>query len=225
MVADVRAGGLLLAFEGIDGCGKSTQASRFVERLKARDAERVVHLLREPGGTEFGERVRDLLLHGEEMDPLSETLLYMASRAELYAQRVLPALARGELVVLDRTHYSTVAYQGAGLDVDEALILQLARVATRGVEPACIVLLDIPVEVAVERLNAGQAEGPDRIEARSREYFERVRASYLRFAAAAPDGFVVLDGRAEIDLLGRDVDAVLLPMLPGAARQGAHEHE
>jgi dTMP kinase len=215
--------GLLVAFEGIDGCGKSTQATRFLERVQSTSAPRKAQLLREPGGTEFGECVRELLLHGGAIDALTETLLYMASRAELYAQHVLPALERDELVVLDRTHYSTMAYQGSGLDVDEDFILRLARATTQGREPDRIVLLDLPVDDACTRLGAasangpanGPTDGPDRIEARGAEYFERVRAAYLRFAKADPATFVVVDASRAVDDVESAVDASLADALGG----------
>ncbi len=199
--------GVLVAFEGIDGCGKSTQGAALVERLRA-SGPREVLAVREPGGTAFGERVREMLLHGGAIDPLTETLLYMASRAELYAGCVLPALARGAIVVLDRTHWSTAAYQGGGLGVDEALILATARAATRDREPDRILLLDVPVEAALGRLGATGA-GPDRIEARGAAYFERVRAAYLRYARAAPGRFAVLDGTASEAEVARAVDEAL----------------
>lgn len=209
--------GLLVAFEGIDGCGKSTQAARFLERVTGRVAPRRAQLLREPGGTRFGEGVRDLLLHGGAIDPLTETLLYMASRSELYAQVVLPTLDRDELVVLDRTHYSTMAYQGHGLDVDEELILRLARAATRGREPDRIVLIDVGVEEAGRRLGNGSAGAPDRIEARGAEYFDRVRAAYLHYAQQDPGRWVVVDGEQAVDEVAASVDAALGDILEGAA--------
>lgn len=209
------ARGLLIAFEGIDGCGKSTQAASFLERMRRQPLHREAQLLREPGGTEFGERVRELLLHGGVMDALTETLLYMASRAELYVQRVLPALERDELVVLDRTHYSTMAYQGSGLDVDEEFIMQMARAATKGREPDRIVLIDLPVEEATARMAAGSAEAPDRIEARGDAYFEQVRAAYLRYAEADPERFRVVDGACGQDDVAAAVDASVSDLLDG----------
>ena len=214
--------GLLIAFEGIDGCGKSTQAQRFVERHQERVAPRAIGLVREPGGTPFGERVRELLLHGDGMSPLPEMLLYMASRAELYTTCVGPALDRDEVVVLDRSHYSTAAYQGSGLDVDEELIFELARRATGGREPDRVVLLDTPVVEAARRrqgvvpvgADAG-SEGPveDRIESRGDAYFETVRAAYLRYAAAAPDRFRVVDGTGDAQAVVARVDAALEDLL------------
>jgi dTMP kinase len=218
----VSRSGLLIAFEGIDGCGKSTQAARFLERAASLISPRPAQLLREPGGTEFGERVRELLLHGGAMDSLTETLLYMASRAELYAQRVLPALEQDELVVLDRTHYSTMAYQGGGLDVDEDFILQMARAATRGREPDRIVLIDVDVHEAGRRLNADSLAAPDRIEARGAAYFQRVRAAYLGFAREEPTRWVVIDGAQGVDEVAAAVDSSLVGVLhPWHSSKGA----
>jgi dTMP kinase len=195
MVGTPQPAGCLLALEGIDGCGKSTQAELLLGWLRERRPDGKVELLREPGGTPLGEDVRELLLRGAERGPMTEMLLYMASRAELYEQRVLPALARGELVLLDRSYYSTAAYQGAALDQDEDTILELARLVTRGREIDKVVLLDIDPRQAAVRM-AGEA---DRIESRGLAYFERVTAAYRAFAEAAPERFLVVDASEQPD--------------------------
>lgn len=212
--------GLLIAFEGIDGCGKSTQIARCRAWL-AEHAARSVEVLREPGGTDLGEHVREWLLHGENRDPLTEMLLYMASRAELYRARVLPLLDAGAVVLLDRSHYSTAAYQGAGLGLDEARIFDLAAWATGGRRPDRVVWLDLPVAAAEDRRRAAARHreagtraaggvpsrdphdaapaGDDRIERRGRAYFERVVAAYRRYAADDPARWLVLDATASVE--------------------------
>lgn len=191
-------GGLLVALEGIDGCGKSTQRTTVEALLAERRPGVPLHVFREPGGTALGEDVRGLLLRGAERGPLTELLLYMASRAELYAARVLPALAAGETVLLDRSHYSTAAYQGAGLGEDEAFILDLARHTTRGREPDRILWLDLdPTDAAARRAASGDAQ--DLIEARGGAYFERVAAAYGRYAAADPGRWRRVDARGTPD--------------------------
>lgn len=211
MVGGPARAGLLVAFEGIDGCGKSTQ----IERSRAwlsdpQGAGRDVVLLREPGGTDLGERVREVVLHGGSCEPLTEMLLYMASRAELYRLEVLPALSTGRVVLLDRSHYSTAAYQGAGLGLDEQRILDLASWVTDRREPDLIVLLDVPVDVAEARRTGGArsaeaADEGDRIERRGAEYFERVRAAYLGYAARDPSRFLTIDARGAPDEVARQV--------------------
>lgn len=188
----VSAGGLLLALEGIDGCGKSTQVARLARWLDDERPGRAVRVLREPGGTELGERVRALLLHGGEMTPLAETLLYMAARAELYAEVVHPALAAGEIVLLDRSHYSTAAYQGAGLGLDEEWIAATAERATGGRRPDRVLVLDLPCDEARARR---RTLADDRIERRGEPYFERVAAAFRRFAAGEPVRVRLVDGR------------------------------
>jgi len=188
--------GLSLALEGIDGCGKSTQAGRLIEWIRSRDPSREVLQVREPGATPLGEQVRELLLRGGELGSLAEMLLYMASRAELYERVVGPALERGALVLLDRSYYSTVAYQGAGLGLDRERILALSRWVTAGQAPDRVLLLRLPVSVAAGRLAAGE---DDRIESREQAYFERVAAAYDALAAAEPARFVVLDATSAPD--------------------------
>jgi dTMP kinase len=213
MVAPGVSDGLLLAFEGIDGCGKSTQAARLVGSLGPRVAPRPVTLLREPGGTAFGEKVRELLLFGGQMGATAEMLLYMASRAELYETHVAPALARDEVVVLDRSHYSTAAYQGAGLELDEGFILELSQRVINGREPDRVLLLDIDVELAMSRCRGPTGADGDRIEARSRAYFERVHAAYGRFASQWPERFAVVDGSGSADAVAARVEAALVDVI------------
>jgi dTMP kinase len=233
--------GLLLAFEGIDGSGKSTQVQRCAAWLAAAAAggagagarAAAVRVVREPGGTPLGEAVRELLLAGGSMSPLSEMLLYMAARAELYSRVVLPALRGGEIVLLDRSHYSTEAYQGAGLGLDREAILSLARTATGGRLPDRVVLFDIAPEAARRRLAQREADrrdgrgaasaesgrAGDRIEQRDATYFERVAASYRAMAAAEPARFTVIDASAEAAAVEAAVRQALQPLL--AARGGA----
>lgn len=203
MTAD---GGLLIAFEGLDGCGKSTQIRRLAERL-ASDSSREVLVLREPGSTPLGEQVRGILLDGDAIGSRSEMLLYMAARAELYERTVLPALARGATVLLDRSHYSTAAYQGHGLGLDVDAILSIARLAIGGRDPDRVVLVDVPVTVAEQRLAGGAA--PDRIERRGRAYFERVASGFADLARREPERFAVVDGTLAEDDVARAVDEAL----------------
>ena len=225
--------GLLLAFEGIDGSGKSTQVQRCAAWLGAAGGAggaagtvgaAAARVVREPGGTPLGEAVRELLLAGGAMSPLSEMLLYMAARAELYSRVVLPALRAGEVVLLDRSHYSTAAYQGAGLGLDHEAILSLARTATGGRLPDRVLLFDIAPELARRRLASrpGDRAAADRIEQRDASYFERVAASYRAMAAAEPARFVVIDAAAEAGAVEAAVRAALQPLL--AARGGEARH-
>ena len=209
----VTAAGLLLAFEGLDGSGKSTQVRRCAEWLATRTARTAAGpplVLREPGGTPLGESIRALLLGERAMGALAETLLYQAARAELYEHVVLPALARGATVLLDRSHYSTWAYQGAGLGVDRDMIAAVSRVVTRGRLPDRVVLLEVPAELALARL-ARRSEGApgDRIEQRDEGFFARAAEGYRELARAEPGRFVVVDGRGSAEEVARAVQRVL----------------
>lgn len=176
------APGRFLVLEGLDGCGKSTQARRLVERLRALGRD-VVHT-REPGGTPAGERIRALLLDPAlgEIEPLTEVLLYQAARAQLVARVIRPALARGALVVCERWHYATSAYQGAAGGADPQAIAASSRLATGGLEPDRAVLLDAPDAVSQGRLRRER----DRIESRGAAYRERVAAGFRALFAADP---------------------------------------
>ncbi|MHC4844598.1 MAG: dTMP kinase, partial [Planctomycetota bacterium] len=154
-------------------------------------------LLREPGGTPLGEAVRELLLAGDAIGARTEMLLYMAARAELYERVVLPALSAGETVLVDRSLYSTAAYQGDGLGLEQEDILAVGRQATAGRLPDRVVLLDIDPAAASARLGGRDADDgggdTDRIESRGGAYFERVAGAYRRLAAEDPARFVVVD--------------------------------
>jgi dTMP kinase len=208
--AAARDSGRLIVFEGIDGCGKTTQQRLCAEWLARERPGRSVRALREPGGTPCGEAVRALLLAGAPVGARAEMLLYMAARAELYERLVLPALADGEVVLLDRSQYSTAAYQGAGLGLDQAAILALARDATGGRLPDRVLLFDLPVDVARARCS-GRA--PDLIERRDGAYFARVAEGYRALARAEPARFTVLDARAAPAAVAQAVQAALSDVL------------
>jgi dTMP kinase len=180
----------LISFEGGEGAGKSTVISAAAEALRAADAE--VLLLREPGGSAVGEAVRAVLLNPElrGLCAESELLLMMASRAQLVRERVLPALERGQWVLCDRFTDASFAYQGGGRGIESGRIAELERWVA-GIKPGLSFLLDLPVEAGLAR--AGSRAAPDRIEAESIAFFERVRASYRQRAAAEPQRWCVVD--------------------------------
>jgi dTMP kinase len=172
----------LYVLDGIDGCGKSTQAKRLAERLRA--AGQTVHLLREPGGTVLGESVRALLLdRATEACPEAEVFGYQMARAQLCRAVIAPALARGETLVLDRFWYSTIAYQAHGLGLDEAAVRAVIRLAIGPVTVAAALWLDLDVAAAAARRAASRG-ADDRIEARGLDYLRRVHAGFAAMAAA-----------------------------------------
>lgn len=191
--------GLFLTLEGGDGSGKSTQSALLTEWLVAR-GETVVHA-REPGGTELGLELREIILHRRGyMAPRAEALLYAADRAHNIATVVRPALARGEVVIQDRYLDSSVAYQGAGRVLSMAEVRELSLWATEGLLPQLTVLLDLDPALGRERLDASRTRY-DRLEAEAAVFHERVRAAYLELAAAEPERFLVLDAALPVDEL------------------------
>ena len=199
------ARGLWITFEGGDGVGKTTQATLLEEWLRGQG--RTVVRTREPGGTEVGVLVRDIVLHHRgDIAPRAEALLYAADRAHHVATLVRPALQRGEIVIQDRYLDSSVAYQGAGRVLDAAEIRDLSLWATEGALPDITVLLDLDPASARARLDA--ADKPfDRLEAEQADFHARVRAAFGDLAAAEPERFLVLDASLPADELAAAVRA------------------
>ena len=191
--------GLYLTIEGLDGSGKTTQLDALAAWLT--DAGHTVVATREPGGTEVGQLVRDIVLHHRgDIAPRAEALLFAADRAHHIATKVRPALERGEVVIQDRYIDSSVAFQGAGRVLDPVEVRRLSEWATEGLYPALTVLLDIDPGVARERIDAAQKVF-DRIEAEAVEFSRRIRAAYLEMAAAQPERWLVLDAALPADEL------------------------
>ena len=208
--------GLFITFEGIEGCGKSTQARLLHQRLRRELGPQRVLLTKEPGGTAMGERVRDLLQHqSHPLTPLAELFLFEAARAQLVEQVLQPRLAQGHAVVCDRFADSSIAYQGYGRRLGAALVRQLNKQATRGLTPNLTVLLDIPVEAGFQR-KGGQSL--DRIEREERAFHERVRAGYLKLARAEPGRWLLLDGQQAIEALQEQIWRRVRPLLEKATR-------
>jgi dTMP kinase len=190
--------GLFLTIEGGDGSGKSTQSALLAEWLEAQG--RTVLLTREPGGTDFGLEVRDLVLHWHgDISPRAEALLYAADRAHHIATKVRPALDRGEIVLQDRYLDSSVAYQGAGRVLEPVEIRNLSLWATEDLLPDLTILLDLDESLGRDRLK--ERTKYDRLEAEEQDFHARVRAGYLALAAAEPDRFLVLDASDDLDSL------------------------
>jgi dTMP kinase len=209
----------LLALEGGEGAGKSTQAERLAEELRRLGHEVVV--TREPGATPVGAAIRGLLLDPEaQLTDRTEALLYAADRAEHVARVVRPALERGAVVVTDRYVDSSVAYQGYGRGLDPAEVLQLSRWATGELVPDLTVLLDLPVTEGMSRARArGRLAGAatDRIEAEARAFFERIRTGFLELHDAAPERYALVDAAADVDAVAVAVRAAVARVLPGLA--------
>jgi dTMP kinase len=183
--------GLFLTFEGGDGSGKSTQSALLESWLT--EQGRTVVSTREPGGTEVGDEIREIVLHRRgHIVPRAEALLYAADRAHHVATVVRPALARGDIVLQDRYLDSSVAYQGVGRELEADEIRKLSLWATEGLLPDITVLLDLDVSIGRGRLDEARTRY-DRLESEAAEFHGRVRDAYLALAAAEPDRFLVLD--------------------------------
>ncbi|HXC99721.1 MAG TPA: dTMP kinase [Verrucomicrobiae bacterium] len=201
--------GLLISFEGTEGCGKTTQITRLAERL--RTYGRSVKLVREPGGTPIGEEIRHTLKHSQQnhaMTAEAELLLINASRAQLVREVIRPALAAGEIVLCDRFYDSTIAYQGYGRGLDLKLIHGVIDFAVGETRPRLTLLLEISPETSAARLAARQSGQPvtrDRFEEADRAFFERVAGGYKALAAAEPGRVKVVDAAGSVDAVGEAV--------------------
>jgi dTMP kinase len=210
--------GFFITFEGIEGCGKTTQLRLLKERLQA--AGEKVTSTREPGGCPIADQMRAILLDAgnSAITPLSELLLYAAARAQHVQEVIVPALARGEIVLCDRFTDATVAYQGHGRGLDLKTIAELNRLATGALEPKLTLLIDCPVEIglarALARIEAGSGAREERFELESVRFHERVRGGYLGLADAFPERFVVIDGSGDVAKTEGLVTAALAARIP-----------
>jgi dTMP kinase len=200
--------GCLIAFEGVEGAGKSTQLAAVATALRARGVP--VIETHEPGGTALGIELRRLLMHLPETPPtpLTELLLYLADRAQHVAQVIAPALARGEVVLTDRFSASTIAYQGYGRGLELEVVTRLDAIARQGVSPALCVLLDCPADVGLRR-----ARGDDRFHREEREFHERVRAGFLSLAREDWDRYCVIDAAVAPERVQQQILAAVMQCL------------
>lgn len=200
--------GCLIAFEGGEGTGKSTQLHATAVALRRRGI--AVVETREPGGTALGAELRRLLMHcpGSPPAPMTELLLYLADRAQHLAEVIRPALARGAVVLTDRFSASTIAYQGFARQLDVDSVVQLDASVRQGIAPALTVLLDCPVTVGLRR-----ARGDDRFHREDEEFHARVRTAFLRFAHDAPERYRVIDATRAADEVQAEVLAAVFQCL------------
>ena len=190
--------GIFISFEGIDGCGKSTQVKMLLNRLDQEGIE--CELGREPGGSSISEEIRNILLktRSENMASRAEALLMTASRAQLTKEKIKPALDDGICIIADRYKDSTLAYQGGGRGIDLEYLIELNEFATYGLDPDLTIFIDI---TAVEARNRSNVSDPDRIESIGIDFQEKVRELYLGLAERYPKRFLKIDGNESIEVI------------------------
>ncbi|MBI3011098.1 MAG: dTMP kinase [Candidatus Omnitrophica bacterium] len=200
--------GCFITVEGPEGSGKSSQSRALVRTLKRAGYQ--VAWVRDPGSTALGRSLRRLLLEtSASLSPVAEALLFIGGRVQLVEQVIRPALAKGRVVVCDRFHDSTVAYQGFGGGLDVAWLDRLGRSAIHGVMPHLTILLDIPTAVGFRRLQRRR----DRMERKTRAFHQRVRSGYLRLATREPRRFVVIDASRSPEAVRREIQQVVMQRL------------
>ena len=210
--------GTFITFEGIDGSGKSTQLRLLGNFLRANRCDAL--LTREPGGTTLGVRLRAALLDAmEEVDPLTELLVFAADRAQHVRRLVRPALEAGRLVISDRYADATVAYQGAGRGFGPELISQIVQLATEGLKPDLTLLFDLSIEESTSR-TARRSTGktatrisPDRLDIENSDFHARVRDAYLQIALAEPDRVKLIDTSGPVEQTQERVKEIIIPFL------------
>ena len=218
--------GTFITFEGIDGSGKSTQLRLLANFLQQGGCE--VLLTREPGGTPVGNRLRAALLDAhEEVDPLTELLVFAADRAQ-HVRRVLrPALESGRIVFSDRYADATRAYQGAGRGFSTELIEEIIQLATEGLKPDLTVLFDLSIEdstVRTQRRGNGSQRG-DRLDAENNEFHSRVRAAYLQLAESEPERIKIVNTNQPPEMTHQRVKEIVVPFLKGRGHDSVEKFE
>lgn len=198
---------MFITLEGIEGCGKTTQAKMLDKRLQ--DLEYKVFLTREPGGPEISEKIREILLdkRNSNMTPETELLLYCAARAQHTAEWIIPSLKEDYIVISDRYTDSTIAYQGGGRKIDLSTLFQLTNFASYNIRPDITLLIDIPAELAMKRI---AEKSPDRLELEQISFYERVRDMFLDVANQEPERYTVIDGVDSIEKISNSIIEIVI---------------
>lgn len=202
--------GKLISFEGSEGSGKSTQISLLAAHLQ-KDGREVV-TTREPGGTEIGEQIRNIIVHnsrGDEMCAETELLLFAAARAQLVREVIAPSLQKGIIVLTDRYLDSSTVYQGIGRNLAADPVAQINRFAVGNVMPDLTIVMDVPTEVGLERIRQRASDLPDRMERENIDFYKKVREGYLVLAKGMADRFVVVDGTQSQDVIAKKIWAAV----------------
>jgi len=208
------ARGRFLSIEGGEGAGKSTQVRRLADVLRARGLDVIV--TREPGGSEGGEAIRNLLMQGDvkRWSSHTEALLFAAARADHVEKVIQPALGIGTWVISDRFIDSSRAYQGVAGGIDDAAVLALHAFGSRGLLPDRTLVLEVPPEIGAERAAARDGAAADRFAARERAFHDDVAAAFRRFAAAEPDRVRLIDAAGDVETVAAGVIKAVADLLP-----------
>jgi len=206
--------GKLISFEGSEGSGKSTQISRLAKHVQLLGRE--VLTTREPGGTEIGEQIRNIIVHnskGDEMCAETELLLFTAARAQVVREVIAPALLRGAVVLSDRFLDSTTVYQGIARNLAKDPVNLINQFAVGNVMPHLTVIIDVPTELGLQRIRQRASDLPDRMERENIDFYNKVREGYLLLAKGMPQRFLVIDGSKSEDAVEKDIWAGLQKLL------------
>src|SRR4051812_9943586 len=198
--------GKLISFEGSEGSGKSTQIARLAGNLQKIGREVVA--TREPGGTEIGEQIRNIIVHnskGDEMCPETELLLFTAARAQVVREVIVPALSRGAIVLSDRYLDSSTVYQGVARNLAPGPVSDINRFAVGNVMPDLTIVIDVPTEVSLARIRQRASDLPDRMERENLDFYTKIREGYLVLAKGMPQRFVVIDGTKTQDAIAKKI--------------------
>ena len=202
--------GKLISFEGSEGSGKSTQIARLAAHLQK--ISRDVVTVREPGGTEIGEQIRNIIVHnskGEEMCAETELLLFAAARAQLVREVIAPALLKNTIVLSDRYLDSSTVYQGIARNLASDPVQQINHFAVGNVMPDLTLVLDVPTEVSLTRIRQRASDLPNRMERENIDFYTKVREGYLVLAKGLPERFVVIDGTLSEDAIEKKIWAAI----------------
>jgi len=214
MPSKTKSNGKLISFEGSEGSGKSTQIARLAKQLTKLKHDVVT--VREPGGTEIGEQIRNIIVHnskGDEMCAETELLLFAAARAQLVREVIAPALLKGTTVLSDRFLDSSTVYQGIGRNLAADPVNQINRFAVGNVMPDLTIVLDVPTAVSLQRIRQRASDVPDRMERENIDFYEKIRSGYLLLAQSMPDRIVVVDGTLKEDQIARKILAAVKKVL------------
>ena len=198
--------GKLISVEGSEGSGKSTQIARLAAHLQQTGREVVT--TREPGGTEIGEQIRNIIVHnskGDEMCAETELLLFTAARAQVVREVIAPALVRGAVVLSDRFLDSSTVYQGIGRNLAADPVSRINHFAVGNVMPDLTVVIDVPTEVGLARIRQRASDLPDRMERENIDFYKKIREGYLLLASGMPDRVVVIDGTLSQDAIEKKI--------------------